>query len=150
MKTMARSDKSPTKADSGRFWKLVGKILFAALFLFAGGSHFTKTEFLIKAMPPYLPYPRELVLISGVFEIALGLLLLVPRTSRLAAWGLVALLIAVFPANIYMYQHAELFLYPEIGLLIRLPMQGLLILWAYAFTRSQVPKPETIEGDRPG
>jgi uncharacterized membrane protein len=129
---MARSDETKTRV--GRGLELAGKILFAVLFLIAGVSHFTKTDFLLKAMPPYLPYPRELVLISGVFEIALGLLLLVPKTSRLAAWGLVALLIAVFPANIYMYQHAELFPYPKIGLLIRLPVQGLLILWAYAYT----------------
>ena len=59
-------------------------------------------------MPPYLPYHRPLVLLSGVFEVALGVLLLVPRFSRLAAWGLIALLIAVFPANIYLYQHQEI------------------------------------------
>ena len=52
-------------------------------------------------MPPYLPLHLELVYLSGFFEIALGLLLLVPRFSRLAAWGIIALLIAVFPANIY-------------------------------------------------
>jgi uncharacterized membrane protein len=147
MKTMVRSDQTTAKADRGRPLRLLGKILFAALFLFTGVSHFTRTEFLLKAMPPYLPYPRELVLISGVFELALALLLLVPRTSKLAAWGLIALLIAVFPANIYMYQHAELFPFPEIGLLLRLPIQGLLILWAYAYTRSQGQKPETIVGD---
>jgi uncharacterized membrane protein len=112
-----------------------GKLLFATLFLVAGVSHFTSPEFFLKIVPPYLPYHRELVLISGVFEIALGVLLLVPKTSRLAAWGLVALLIAVFPANLYMYQHRELFPYPAIGLLLRLPVQALLILWAYAYTR---------------
>ena len=87
-------------------------------------------------MPPYLTYHRALVLVSGVFEIALGILLLVPRTSHLAAWGLIALLIAVFPANLFMYQHSEQFPYSPTLLLLRLPLQGLLILWAYHYTRS--------------
>jgi uncharacterized membrane protein len=116
-------------------YRKLGKCAFAALFLGVGVTHFTKTDFLMKAMPPSLPYPRELVWISGAFEIALAILLLWPRTSRLAAWGLIALLIAVFPANIHMYQHPELFPYPPTALLIRLPMQGLLILWAHAYTR---------------
>ena len=93
----------------------------------------------MKIMPPYLPCHRELVLLSGVFEVVLGVLLLVPRTSRLAAWGLIALLIAVFPANVYMYQHAGAFSVAPIILLLRLPIQGLLILWAYSYT-----KPPTI------
>jgi uncharacterized membrane protein len=115
---------------------LAGKCVLAALFLVAGVGHFASPLFFEQIVPPYLPYPRELVLISGVFEIALGVFLLVPRTSRLAAWGLIALLIAVFPANFYMYQHPELFpSLPKTGLLIRLPIQGLLILWAFAYTR---------------
>ncbi len=113
----------------------LGKSLFAALFLVGGVSHFTRTEFFLKAMPPALPYPRELVLISGAIEIALGILLLWPATSRLAAWGLIALLVAVFPANVSMYQHPEIFPYPPNLLLLRLPLQGLLILWAYLYTR---------------
>ncbi len=114
---------------------LVGKLLFAALFVAAGVGHFAATGFYLKIMPPYLPYHRELVLISGGFEVALGLMLAIPRTSRLAAWGLIALLIAVFPANIYVYQHRDLFPLPEVVHLLRLPAQGLLILWAYAYTR---------------
>jgi uncharacterized membrane protein len=86
-------------------------------------------------MPPYLPLHRELVLLSGVFELALGILLLIPPTTNLAAWGLIALLIAVFPANLYMYQHRELFQVPPLALLLRLPLQGVLILWAWAYTR---------------
>lgn len=120
--------------DRRRAWIFAGKCLFASLFLVAGVGHFVSTDFFMKIMPPSLPYHRELVLLSGACEIALGALLLVPKTSRLAAWGLIALLIAVFPANIYMYQHAELFQVPPITLLVRLPMQGLLILWAYAYT----------------
>ena len=68
-------------------------------------------------------------------RVALGILLLVPTTSRLAAWGLVALLIAVFPANLFMYQHPEKFGLSPTLLLLRLPLQGILILWAYVYTR---------------
>jgi uncharacterized membrane protein len=88
-------------------------------------------------MPPYIPMHREAVLLSGAIEIALGVLLLIPRTSRLAAWGLVALLIAVFPANIYAYQHQDLFPpfpYSDLLHLLRLPFQGVLIYWAYCYT----------------
>jgi uncharacterized membrane protein len=131
--------------DRRETWKFAGKCVFAVLFLAVGVTHFTRTDFLMKAMPDYLPYHRELVLISGVFEIALGILLLVPPTSRLAAWGLIALLIAVFPANITMYQHPERFPYPPILLLLRLPLQIVLLLWAYAYTRRPPEKPANPE-----
>jgi uncharacterized membrane protein len=113
---------------------LVGRWVFGVLFMAAGVMHFISPAFYMKIMPPYLPYPRTLVLVSGGFEIALGILLLVPRTSRLAAWGLIALLIAVFPANVYMYHYAKDFAISPLLLFLRLPLQGLLILWAYAYT----------------
>jgi uncharacterized membrane protein len=86
-------------------------------------------------MPPYLPWHRPLVLLSGAAEVALGVLLAVPRTSRAAAWGMIALLVAVFPANVYVYQHQALIRLPAVVHLLRLPLQGLLILWAYLYTR---------------
>jgi uncharacterized membrane protein len=113
---------------------LVGRWAFAALFVAGGVGHFVATDVYIRIMPPYLPYHRALVLLSGVFEVVLGVLLLVPTTSRLAAWGLIALLVAVFPANVFMYQHPERFPLPPTLLLLRLPLQGVLILWAYAYT----------------
>lgn len=70
--------------------------------------HFVRPDFYMKIMPPYLPFHLELVYLSGLFEIALGLLLLDPRFSRLAAWGIIALLIAIFPANIYVYRNQDL------------------------------------------
>jgi uncharacterized membrane protein len=118
-----------------RAWKRGWKSAFAALFLAGGVGHFLATDSYMKIMPPYLPYHRELVLLSGVFEAVLGVLLLVPSTSRLAAWGLIALLIAVFPANLFMYRHAEAFPVAPIVLLLRLPIQGLLVLWAHAYTK---------------
>ena len=113
---------------------LVGRWALAALFVAGGVGHFVATDVYIRIMPPYLPYHRALVLLSGVVEVVLGVLLLVPTTSRLAAWGLIALLVAVFPANVFMYQHPERFPLPPTLLLLRLPLQGVLILWAYAYT----------------
>ena len=121
--------------ETRRIGREAGRWLFGAFFVVGGVRHFFATEFYLKIMPPYLPYPRTLVLASGVFEVVLGLLLLVPATSRLAAWGLIALLVAVFPANLFMFQHAERFAVPPALLLLRLPLQGLLILWAWAYTR---------------
>jgi uncharacterized membrane protein len=113
----------------------IGKWLFAALFVAGGIGHFVATDFYLKLMPPYIPWHRPLVLISGVCELALGVLLLVPATSRFAAWGLIALLIAVFPANIHAYRHQEMFPLPPLVHLLRLPLQGVLIYWAYLYTR---------------
>jgi uncharacterized membrane protein len=121
-----------------RVARSIGKSVFAALFILGGIGHFLATDVYMKIMPPYLPYHRALVLLSGVFEVALGLLLLVPATSRFAAWGLIALLVAVFPANVTMYQHPERFNLSPALLLLRLPLQGLLILWAFAYARRRV------------
>ncbi len=121
-------------ANWRKTWMLIGRCAFAALFVIGGVGHFVATDFYVRIMPPYLPYHPALVLLSGVFEVVLGILLLVPKTSRFAAWGLIALLIAVFPANIFMFQHPERFSLPPTLLLLRLPLQGVLILWAYVYT----------------
>ena len=118
-----------------RRWPGIGRGLFGTLFILGGIGHFVAPEFYLKIMPPYLPLPAALVFASGVCEFTLGILLLVPKTSRFAAWGLIALLIAVFPANVFMYQHADEFEISASLLLLRLPLQGLLILWAYSYTK---------------
>jgi uncharacterized membrane protein len=115
--------------------KIVSKYLLAIFMVGAGVMHFVKPEFYLKIMPPYLPWHLELVYLSGIFEAALGLLLLVPRFSRLAAWGIMALLIAIFPANIHVFQHQELLPAPPVIHLLRLPLQAVFILWAYWHTR---------------
>ena len=115
--------------------RTISKYLLALFMVGAGTMHFVTPDFYLKIMPPYLPLHLELVYLSGFFEIALGVLLLVPRFSRVAAWGIIALLIAVFPANIYVYQHQDVLPAPPILHLLRLPLQGLFILWAYWHTR---------------
>ncbi len=101
----------------------------------AGTMHFVNPAFYLKIMPPYLPLHKELVLVSGICEVLLGILLLVPNSSRLAAWGIVALLIAVFPANLYLYRHQDIMPASSVIHLLRLPLQGVFILWAYWHTR---------------
>ncbi len=114
----------------------ITKAIFALFFVVAGANHFVDTPFYLSIMPPYLPLPYALVIISGVAEIVLGIALLIPKLSRLAAWGLIALLIAVFPANIHMATHPELYAtIPPIALWLRLPLQVVLVLWAYWYTR---------------
>lgn len=103
--------------------KTVSKCLLAIFMVGAGAMHFVRPDFYLKIMPPYLPWHLQLVYLSGVFEVALGLLLLVTRFSNLAAWGIVALLIAVFPANVYLYQHQEILPAPPVLHLFRLPIK---------------------------
>jgi uncharacterized membrane protein len=112
------------------------KYLLAIFMVGAGTMHIVKPDFYVKIMPSYLPLHLPLVYLSGFFEAALGLLLLVPRFSRMAAWGIIALLIAVFPANIYLYQHQELLPASPTVHLLRLPLQAVFISWAYWHTRS--------------
>ena len=119
-----------------KLFKLIVRVLFAAFFIVAGVTHFTNRDFFTSIVPPYLPWPVMLVYVSGVAEIVLGVMLLVPATSRIAAWGLIALLIAVFPANIHMAMNPQL--YPDTplsALLIRLPLQAVMVALAYSFTR---------------
>lgn len=123
--------------------KTTSKYFLAILMIFAGTMHFANTAFFLKIMPPYLPLHRELVLLSGAFEIVLGVLLLIPRFSRLAAFGIMALLIAVFPANIYLYQNQEIVPASSTIHLLRLLLQGVLVLWAFWHTRMDEKKPES-------
>lgn len=116
--------------------KTVVRFLFGASFIVAGVTHFTNEAFFTSIVPPYLPSPVAIVYVSGVAEIALGTLLLFRATTVLAGWGLIALLIAVFPANLHMAMNPGL--YPATSptaLLVRLPIQGVLIAIAYWFTR---------------
>lgn len=117
--------------------KRITRYIYGIFFVAAGANHFINTPFYVSIMPPYLPWHLALVYISGVAEIGLGTLLLFERWSALAGWGLIALLIAVFPANIHMALHPKLFTWASAtNLWLRLPFQGVLIAWAYWYTRS--------------
>jgi uncharacterized membrane protein len=122
-------------------FKIGMKYLFAAVFIFAGFNHFRDPGFYLRIMPPYLPWPSALHLIAGFFEVVLGVMLLTPRFQRLAAWGLIALLLAVYPANIHMAVNWRL--YPDLPMIllwIRLPLQFVLIAWAWWFTKADEEK----------
>lgn len=108
----------------------------AVLYVAAGINHFWHLDMYTGIMPPYLPWPVTLVYISGVMEILLGLLLLPRSTRRMAAIGIIFLLIAVFPANVQMafnYAHEHnrnLWI-----ALVRLPLQAVLIWLAWLYAR---------------
>ena len=121
--------------------KPISKYLLAIFMIVAGTMHFVNPEFFLKIVPPYLPLHKELVLVSGVCEILLGVLLLIPKFSHLAARGIIALLIAVFPANIYLFQNQDLMPASPLVHFLRLPLQGVFILWAYWHTRPAERKP---------
>jgi uncharacterized membrane protein len=114
--------------------------VMALLYVVAGGLHFVVPELYAQIVPPVLPAPLALVYLSGVAEIAVGLGLLVPRTRSYAAWATIALLVAIFPANVYMAVSMVTIEGTGGGdpsVLVRwarLPLQGVLILWAYWYT----------------
>lgn len=116
------------------------RTLLALLFLSTGTMHFLATASFAQIVPPFLPHPVALVYLTGLAELALALGLLFQPTRRFAAWSLVVLLIAVFPANVYML-HAHIAVLghqiPAWLLWIRLPLQLPLIGWAYLYTRDR-------------
>lgn len=121
---------------------MVGRIILGMLFVLAGCLHFFMPQFYMRIVPPYLPAHLQLVYISGFFETLGGIGLLLPRellgipVRKAAAWGLVALLIAVMPANIYMVtDHGKFAMIPLWALWLRLPLQLPLICWAWLYTR---------------
>ena len=106
------------------------------MYCFTGISHFTMPEYFLKIMPPWLPWQLGLVYISGVCEILLALLLIPRYTRRIAAWLLIALLIAVFPANIQMTINYINENNPDLWIsIIGLPIQIFLVWWAWIYTK---------------
>jgi uncharacterized membrane protein len=126
-------------------WKKLLLYLMAGFYTFAGFNHLINPDFYLAMMPPGLPEPALLNVISGLAEIVLGVFLLEARTRTLAAWGIIALLVAVFPANLHAAMEN---IGPEgpgsgAGMLnwVRLPFQAVFILWAYWYTRSESETP---------
>jgi uncharacterized membrane protein len=111
------------------------RLPLALFFLGAGIMHFVKPAAYEATVPDPLPGHREIVYVSGVAEIAGALALLDRRTAPWAGWWLIALLIAVFPANVNMAVNAQRFrAVPEALLWVRLPIQAVLIAWVSRVT----------------
>lgn len=109
--------------------------LMAALYILAGINHFRVPRLYVKMIPSALPAPKALNIISGAAEAISGILLCIPAVSSFAAWGIIAMLVAIFPANVYMYTNDKAALgLPKWIRLIRLPLQLVLIYWAYIYT----------------
>ena len=115
--------------------------LIAVIFVIAGALHFLRPRFYVAMMPPWLPAAATLVLVSGVFEILGGIGVLVPVTRVAAGWGLIALLVAVFPANVQMLLNARTAHASAATMAVlvaRLPLQAVLVYWVF---RSAVQRP---------
>jgi uncharacterized membrane protein len=116
------------------------RIILAIAMVLVGLLHFVVPDPFVKIVPSSLPHPLLLVYISGFFEIAGGIGILVPRVSQAAAWGLILLFIAVFPANINMaINQISLPGIPDSALLrwVRLPLQAVLVAWAWWYTKTE-------------
>lgn len=130
--------------------KLAGVAFVFVWFLVGGIAHFVATETEMKIVPPYVPWPRAAVLVSGVFELLGAAGLVMPSTRRLAGIGLFLLTVAVTPCHIYMLQQPELFPVPLWALWLRLPIQlALLALIAWS-TAPQRRRGNALVDVRPG
>ncbi len=119
--------------------KSAGLYIMALFYLLAGINHFISPGSYIKLIPPYLPLPEVLNIVAGIAEILLGVLLFFPAVRVKAAWGIIFLLIAFLPAHVYMIQQAPIqmgsFVITPFIAWLRLPVQLLLVVWAYQYCR---------------
>ena len=114
--------------------KILSIYIIALFYIIVGFKHFTNVDFFLIIVPPYLPFPEFIVYLSGIFEIVLGFLIIPSKSRKYATFGLILLLIAVFPANIYLYTSEtaqNLYGIDKIDALVRLPFQIPLIIIAY-------------------
>ena len=121
-----------------RFKKMTIYFMSAA-YIYVGIQHFIDPDFFLAIMPDYLPLHLEAVYLSGVFEILLGGMLLFKEYRKVAGWGLIALLLAVFPANIYLAQNEiaqQSINISQTAAIVRLPFQALFISIAYWHTKA--------------
>jgi uncharacterized membrane protein len=117
--------------------ELVLLVVMILLYILAGVNHFVHPGSYLKIMPPWLPFHEFLVGLTGVLEILFALLLVLPRTRPIGAWCMIILLLAIFPANIQMtINYARGHNRYRWITILRLPLQILLIYWAYRYTGS--------------
>lgn len=109
--------------------------LMGVLLVLAGVNHFRKPKLYERIMPPYIPAHSTMVMLSGVAEMVLGFMLMNKNSQEMAAWGIIALLIAFIPVHIYMLQDKKASMkLPKWALIVRFPLQLGLIYWAYLYT----------------
>ena len=131
MRNLMQALKLPTN-----WWKKLVLFGLSTFFIYTGIHHFVNPGFYLSIMPPAFPLHTEAVYISGFFEVVGGVCVLIPRLRKIAGWGLVALLVAVYPANIYMAITPEAFPDIHVALLyVRLAFQFLFFYWAFSVTR---------------
>jgi uncharacterized membrane protein len=122
--------------------KKLGLYTLSAMFIFTGIAHLMNPGVFEKIVPPFLPFPHAIAILSGIAELLLAVGLLPKKTRRLTAWAVVAFLVCIFPANIYMYMARES-AFPDIpawALLARLPLQFAMMAWAWQYTRPEGSK----------
>jgi len=108
--------------------------LMAILYITAGLFHFMRPIMYLRIMPPYVPKPKLMVLLSGLAEVALGTALFFSMTKDLALWGIMALLVAFLPVHLHMLKGGKAGAgLPQWLLVIRLPLQFLLVYWAFGY-----------------
>lgn len=108
--------------------------LLGVLFVIAGFLHFQKPKIYLKIMPPYIPAHKTMVLLTGILEMIVGFMLLNPSTQTIAGWGIIVLMLLFLPVHIYMLQEKKASLkLPKWVLILRFPLQFLLIYWAFQY-----------------
>jgi len=108
--------------------------VFGILFVIAGMMHFTKPHIYERIMPPYIPYHKTMVLLTGILEMLFGFMLMNSETQTQAAWGIMILLVLFFSVHIYMLQNERASLkLPRWVLIARIPLQFVLLFWAYQY-----------------
>ncbi len=125
--------------------KRIALLLLTPFFVLAGLNHFKNPNFYMSIMPPYLPAHSELVAMSGLLEILGGVAVLFSTTRKWAGYGLIVLMVLVYPANIYMALQPERFAHmaPRWILYLRLPIQFVIIAWIYWVTTPDRAKSKT-------
>ncbi len=111
--------------------------LYALIFLVTGITHLASPETFVKVIPPFFPFPYAIAIVSGVIELAFAVGFTFTRTRRFTAWAVIVFLVAVLPVHVYMYAERETLFsqFPTWALVLRFPVQLLLILWSYRYTR---------------
>ncbi|MGV6829908.1 MAG: DoxX family protein [Flavobacteriales bacterium] len=109
--------------------------LLAILFLLAGFNHFRKPKLYQRVMPNYIPYKSSMVLLTGILEMIFGFMLITNESQHIGAWGIIILLILFIPVHLFMLQNEQASLkLPKWVLVLRLPLQLVIMYWAFLYT----------------